>query len=175
MNALAPSLEITYGVTDERFLDRVRSILDQRMMVSDNEDGLHFRMYGYSIRMKITSLPKDIATRLNLPSAIEGKEVNSVISDRYLEDGLTALSRGGEVGWFEGHVGGAYLAAYYMQKEFDLPQDVLQGLAANCLHLRNQHEDWFEPYPPEPAPELMNQLIEGLSPNLTNLSTSGHG
>lgn len=176
MYALAPPLEITYGVTDERFLDRVRSTLDRRMIVSDNKDGLHFRMYGYSIRMKITSFPKDIAARLNLPSAIEGKEVNSVISDRYLEDGLTALSRGGEVGWFEGHVGGAYLAAYYMQKEFDLPQDVRKGLAANCRHLRSQHEDWFEPYPAEPAqPELMNQLIEGLLPNLTNLSTSGHG
>lgn len=176
MYALAPSLELTYGVTDERFLDRVRSTLDRRMIVSDHEDGLQFRMYGYSIRLKKTSFPRDIAIRLNLPEAAEGKGVDLGISDQYLEDGLTALSRGGEVGWFEGHVGGAYLAAYYMQKEHDLPQDVLQGLAANCRHLRSRHEEWFVPYPSELAePELMDQLIEGLLPNLTNLSTSGHG
>lgn len=176
MYALAPSLEITYGVTDERFLDRVRSSLDRRMIISDTEEGLHFRMYGYGIRLKVTSFPKDIAVRLNLPHAAEGEEVNSVIGDEFLEEGLTALSRGGEVGWFEGHVGGAYLAAYYMQKEHDLPQEVLQGLAANCRHLRSRHEDWFKPYPPETAqPELMERLIEGLLPNLTNLSTSGHG
>lgn len=176
MYALAPSMEITYGVSDKSYVDQIRSSLDRRMIIADDDEGLIFRMYGYRIRMKRTSFPKDIAARLNLPNAIEGKEVNSVISDRYLEDGLTALSRGGEVGWFEGHVGGAYLAAYYMQKEFDLPQDVLQGLAANCRHLRNQHEDWFEPYPPEPAqPELMDQFMEGLLPNLANLSNSGHG
>ncbi|ETT66286.1 VOC family protein [Paenibacillus sp. FSL H8-0457] len=176
MYALAPTLELTYGVTDERFIDRVRSALDRRMIQSDNDEGLRFRMYGYSIRLKITSFPKDIAAKLNLPSAAEGEEMNPVIDDQYLIDGLTALSRGGEVGWFEGHVGGAYLAAYYMQKEQDLPQDVLHGLAANCRHLRAQHEDWFEPYPSEPAqPELMDQLLEGLLPNLTSLSTSGHG
>ncbi|MGY5344207.1 VOC family protein [Paenibacillus glucanolyticus] len=176
MYALAPSLDLTYGVTDDRFLDRVRSSLDRRIIVSDNENGLQFRMYGYNIRLKKTSLPKDIAFRLNLPDTSEGKGDDMDISDQYLEDGLTALSRGGEVGWFEGHVGGAYLAAYYLQKEHNLPQDVRQGLAANCRHLRSQHEDWFEPYPSELAkPELMDQLVEGLLPNLTNLSTSGHG
>jgi len=46
MYALAPSLEITYGVTDERFLDRVRSSLDRRMIISDTEEGLHFECTG---------------------------------------------------------------------------------------------------------------------------------
>lgn len=135
MYALAPSLEITYGVTDERFLDRVRSSLDRRMIISDTEEGLHFRMYGYSIRLKVTSFPKDIAVRLNLPHAAEGEEVNSVIGDEFLEEGLTALSRGGEVGWFEGHVGGAYLAAYYMQKSMTFRRRYCRGwlpIAATC-------------------------------------------
>lgn len=73
MYALAPSMEITYGVSDESYVDQIRSSLDRRMIVADNDEGLIFRMYGYRIRMKITSFPKDIAVRLNLPNAIEGK------------------------------------------------------------------------------------------------------
>jgi len=81
MYALAPSLEITYGVTDESFLDRVRSSLDRRLIISDTEEGLLFRMYGYSIRLKVTSFPDDIAVRLNLPHAAEGEKANSVINE----------------------------------------------------------------------------------------------
>lgn len=83
MYALAPSMEITYGVSDKSYVDQIRSSLDRRMIIADDDEGLIFRMYGYRIRMKRTSFPKDIAARLNLPNAIEGKEVNSVISDRF--------------------------------------------------------------------------------------------
>ncbi|KOP67871.1 hypothetical protein AMS62_23410 [Bacillus sp. FJAT-18019] len=69
MYALVPSMEITYGVSDESYVDQIRSSLDRRLIIADDDEGLIFRMYGHRIRMKITSFPKDIAARLNLPNA----------------------------------------------------------------------------------------------------------
>jgi hypothetical protein len=105
----------------------------------------------------------------------EGMRMEAVLNS-YLELGLTALARGGQHNWFDGHFGAALLAAYYMNKEHDLPDHVQGGLIRTCEHYRAQHPEWFVPVEGETADlALLARVIEGLRLNTARLSTSGHG
>lgn len=99
------------------------------------------------------------------------------VGAKYLELGLVALGRSGETGdWFSGHYGAALLAAYYMDKEFDLPEHVQNGLIRTCENFISKLPHLFVPYEAEQAdPELINKVVEGLEANAKQLSHSGHG
>jgi hypothetical protein len=100
-----------------------------------------------------------------------------MLDEKYLELGLTALGRTGEKpGWFGGHYGAAVLAAYYMDREYDLPEHVQAGLKRMADHFMIIHPDLFLPYENEQAdPALMERLLDGLRANAARLSNSGHG
>lgn len=100
------------------------------------------------------------------------------INEKYLELGLHALGRSDEIhpGWFGGHFGAALLAAYYMNKEYDLPDHVRIGLKRIADHFIARSPQLFVPYENEtPDPTLLNRVIEGLRANAARLSNSGHG
>lgn len=96
--------------------------------------------------------------------------------DSYVELGLTAMSRAGSKGFFDGHYGAALLAAYYMQREHRLPEHVQEGLLRTCVAYQAERPEWFQPYTGEEAdPALMQQVLDQLGKNLTVLRRSGHG
>ncbi|ARU60733.1 hypothetical protein CBW65_06255 [Tumebacillus avium] len=100
-----------------------------------------------------------------------------MMNERYLELGLTALGRTGEEpGWFGGHYGAAVLAAYYMDREFDLPEHVRTGIQNMADHYIATYPQLFTPYENEQAdPALLERIIDGLRANTARLSHSGHG
>ncbi|MGZ4163051.1 MAG: hypothetical protein ACXVDB_02820, partial [Tumebacillaceae bacterium] len=99
-----------------------------------------------------------------------------MVPTKYLELGLIALGRGGQLNWFNGHFGAALLAAYYMDRENELPAHVQEGLVRTCEHYIEMHPDWFAPFAEETAdPALMEQVFGALRKNLQHLRSSGHG
>ncbi|TCP52176.1 hypothetical protein EV586_11427 [Tumebacillus sp. BK434] len=100
-----------------------------------------------------------------------------MINERYLELGLTALGRTGEKpGWFGGHYGAAVLAAYYLDRDIDLPEHVRTGIQNMADHLIAASPELFVPYDGEQAdPALLERILNGLRANTARLSHSGHG
>jgi hypothetical protein len=99
------------------------------------------------------------------------------ISETYLELGLIGLGRSGEKpGWFGGHYGAALLAGYYMNREYDLPEHVREGIVRTSENFISKRAEFFLPYDNEqPDPALMEKVIAGLQANADRLSHSGHG
>lgn len=99
-----------------------------------------------------------------------------MVPEKYLELGLIGLGRGGQHNWFNGHYGAALLAAYFMDREHELPTHVQEGLVRTCEHYIEQHPDWFTPFENETTdPSLMEQVFAWLGKNLEQLRSSGHG
>lgn len=99
------------------------------------------------------------------------------VPDNYIDLGLNALARSGEKGWFEGHFGAALLAAYYLDKENDLPDHVKSGLIQNCEHYIGKYPELFAPYSTDEVADLchIEHVLKGIEANLEGLRSSGHG
>lgn len=96
--------------------------------------------------------------------------------DSYLELGLLGMSRGGQFSWFNGHFGAALLAGYYLYKEHDLPEYVLEGIERMAEYYRSTYPEWFVPLEKEESDSvLVEQVVSGLAKNTKRLTTSGHG
>lgn len=97
--------------------------------------------------------------------------------DSYLELGVVGMARAAASGWFGGHYGAALLAGYFMTREHELPEHVIEGIELTCESYREQKPDWFSPLEDheEADPALLQKVLAGLEENVKQLRTSGHG
>ncbi|KEO84280.1 hypothetical protein [Tumebacillus flagellatus] len=96
--------------------------------------------------------------------------------DQYPALGLTAISRAGRVNFFDGHVGAAMLAAFFIQRDQEVPEHVREGLSRICEGYQAEHPEWFELFPEEQAdPALLAHVVAGIRNNASVLRRSGHG
>ncbi|GED27751.1 hypothetical protein BAG01nite_38530 [Brevibacillus agri] len=97
--------------------------------------------------------------------------------DSYLELGVVGMARAAQAGWFGGHYGAALLAGYYMDREHELPEHVKAGIERTCEAFRRLQPEWFAPLGQEEQadPALLQQVVDGLTQNVKQLRTSGHG
>lgn len=97
--------------------------------------------------------------------------------DSYLELGVVGMARAASSGWFSGHYGAGLLAGYFMTREHELPEHVIEGIERTCESYRRLKPDWFLPLEENEAadPALLQKVLAGLEENVKQLRTSGHG
>ncbi|QRG68018.1 hypothetical protein [Brevibacillus choshinensis] len=97
--------------------------------------------------------------------------------DSYLELGVVGMARAAASGWFGGHYGAALLAGYFMTREHDLPEHVIEGIERTCEAYRELKPEWFLSLEQneEADPALLQKVLSGLEENVKQLRTSGHG
>lgn len=110
-----------------------------------------------------------------------------MLSDDYLEKGLTALSRTWTKSAMVGHTGAAIVAAYFFCKENSLEdsaQKSLKKLVDNLIAENGQFWDanakdsdnsLFASHPEEKSnPELLQDILTALDQKISRLRSSGH-
>lgn len=99
------------------------------------------------------------------------------MEDNYLDKGLLALAIAGEKSVFSGHYGAAFLAAYFMDEENDLPEHVKESLTRNCTSIEKEHQEFFDynQLPEKNQQANLDPLVQSIRQNLKVLRSSGHG
>ncbi|BBH22862.1 hypothetical protein Back11_42070 [Paenibacillus baekrokdamisoli] len=71
MRALPPRGTISFGVTDASFIRQVRSHVEEQSILFESDEELHFRQYGYSIRLVVAAnFDAQIPVLLGLPLSV---------------------------------------------------------------------------------------------------------
>lgn len=70
MNALPPTMKVSFGATSSDFMDKVKENLVARsIQYTEENDNLQFRINGYNFQLVTTGFPEDVPTLLNLPNS----------------------------------------------------------------------------------------------------------
>ncbi|MBP1989921.1 VOC family protein [Paenibacillus eucommiae] len=67
MFALPPTMNVSIGVTDRKYIDKVKARLEEKEIVYAGDDELSFKINEYTFSLKVTTFPEELPTRLNLP------------------------------------------------------------------------------------------------------------
>lgn len=72
MIALPPRMTVSLGVSDSRFIQQVRTSLEEQGIdnhTNEDDEDLSFSFNGYRLRLVVTAFPEETAALLNLPLA----------------------------------------------------------------------------------------------------------
>lgn len=95
---------------------------------------------------------------------------------RYVCQGLSAMSRAGQHGWFDGHHGAAVIAGTLLAYTTPLPQNIRRVVLQHVTTYIRTHQEWFDaPVTTRRTPTSIEDLRCTLVRVGQQLRRSGHG
>ncbi|MBS7530506.1 hypothetical protein IC619_008385 [Hazenella sp. IB182353] len=99
-----------------------------------------------------------------------------MMDQSYLQKGLMALANASEQNVFTGHYGAAFIAAYFMDRENQLPDHVTESITSYLARVEEKQTKFFINIDKSPSvTDDFEPLLRAIKRNLEVLRSSGHG